>query len=206
MTKSFLTFFCAAAATLTSANAALTSVAPFSGTYSESFESFANYNVTGALPQPFSIMGGFADVSNGSLIGVYEVGVADFFLPTAAPAHDGTKGLGVYPGSITISFDSPVSDFGGYFGAAYGTGGDGKVSFTFSDGSTEDFTFTGGALVWQGWSSDVPITSVTIGDNYMVMDSLQANAAPTSVPDGGATLVLFGLGLGSLQILRRKLR
>jgi len=201
----------AAAAFTVSAQAAITPVGPFTGTNSETFESFSNY-YDGNFYEPNGtlVFGGAATMSasNSDLV-IYQPGYAPFGLGSAAAqVSDGTKGLGLNSVSDTVTFvfATAINSFGGYFGAAYGGGFDGNISFGFSDGSTAAYTYNGGesgALVWQGWTSSVAITSATVSGSYVVMDGLQVNST-ASVPDGGATLPMLGGAFALLALIRRK--
>jgi hypothetical protein len=210
--SSALTAVAIAVSATVSAHAVITPIGSFTGTYSETFESFPNY-AQGPFAQPngTAIMGGFATMSalNNDLI-VYQPGWADFGLATAyAGVSDGSKGLGLNSSgdSVTFAFSSGITTFGGYFGAAYGYGFTGNISFGFSDGSTAAYTYSGpgGALAWQGFSSTISITSATVAGDYLVMDGLQAGSnGPNNVPDGGATIAMLGAALAGLSVIRRK--
>jgi hypothetical protein len=196
------------------ASAAIVSTGPFIGTYSESFESFPDYLQDGSdnpyFPEQSSIMGGFATISsahNDMLI--YNPGAGAFWGlggATLAGVADGSQGLGLEsaPGSATITFDNPVTAFGGYFAAdevLYSP----IVTFDFSDGSSDSFAYSdpngNGTLVWAGWDFSTDVSSVTISGNYLVMDGLQVEVAPEPT-----TLALTGLcGLLAFALARRRL-
>lgn len=199
----------------TVAGAGITPTGPFTGNYSETFESFSN--PSGGpffLPNPIvTIMGGFATITstnNGMMI--YNPTTSPWGLgPTDAGVSDGSQAFGLnnHGDSITINFNSPVTAFGGYFAAAYGNSPaafNGLVSFTFSDGSSDNFTYSDPSnlnpspLVWEGWDFSTPISSVTIGGNDLAMDGLQAI---TPVPEP-KTLALAGFGATALLLARRR--
>jgi hypothetical protein len=170
-------------------HAAISPIGPFSGTYSETWESFPNVGNASSptyLNNPTDIMGGFASISS-PVMGVYEIGTSAKFslAPPAISANvsDGTKGMGLdgLRTSASITFDSPVKRFGAYWGAGFGFDGQtGQVKLTFSDGSTTSFFYANptGDLEWHGWSSDVGITKVTYAGDDVVIDGLQADADP----------------------------
>jgi hypothetical protein len=208
------------------ANAQLSPIAPFVGTASETWESFPNYPVGGDLPNPTDIMGGFATISTtaaGGMI-VYEPAVAPaiFGLGESGDAQvsDGVKGMGINDeGTTTIVFDSPVTDFGAFWGAATGLGfpDPANVTISFFDASsaligTENFnysrTFAGdGLLEWHGYHSTIPIKSLSYTGRYVVTDGLQANfSATAAAPEPGslALLALSGLPIAAAIIRRRR--
>jgi hypothetical protein len=210
MTNKSTIFALAASFTSLLSTSAVTSITPFTGTYSETWESFANYGQGGfhSLPNPTTIMGGFAEISNNAML-IYEPGVAGFGLANSpAQVSDGAKGMGINLGgsSTTILFDFPMESFGAYWGAANGFGFTGDVSLAFSDGSTASFNFTSlsGALEWHGWSSALGISSVSYTGDFVVIDGLQANAL-VSVPELSSSLGLLGLALAGLGVFGRKL-
>jgi len=206
----------------------LTAIGPFTGTHSESFESFNDYdqgpNDPNYLPQGTSIMGGFATISSvdqdmlvynpsaGAEFGFYE-GSSGYFLNVA----DGSQGLGLDK-RVTITFSQPVTSFGGYFGALNedpAIGLNGKVTFDFFNSSAKsatNFIYSNpigdnpigvdpSPLVWEGWDFSAGITSIQIAGNDVALDELEA-----SVPDGGRTSLMLGgmlLGLGLAE--RRKI-
>jgi hypothetical protein len=177
------------------------STGPFTGTYSESFESFPDYyhSDPAILPESTSIMGGFASISsaNHDMIIYNTSDGASWGLGLIyAGVSDGLQGLGLNStgDTLTIDFNSPVTAFGGYF-AADGFGMSPLLTFNFSDGSSGSYNYSdpNGTLDWVGWESSAGINSVTISGNYIAMDGLE-----TVVPEP-TTLALFGLA-GSLVL------
>ena len=178
---------------------------PVVGNLTETWESFPNYN-TGPfnLTDPTSIMDGGASISNSNMV-VYEPGVADFGLGDSglAQVSDGAKGMGIDNSAetTTITFTTPVPNFGAFWGAATGAGlsSPATVTVSFFDVfslpiGTEQFTYVrpgDGALEWHGWASTVGIAQLTYTGDFVVNDGLQADAV---VPEPG-TLALTGIGL-----------
>jgi hypothetical protein len=212
------------------AHAQLSPIDSFVGTTSETWESFPNYSVGGGvndLPNPSDIMGGFAAISTtapGGMI-VYEPAIATAFfgLGTSgdAKASDGVKGMGIDDeGTTTIVFDSPVTDFGAFWGAATGSGfpDPANVTLSFFDAATaligtENFNYsrstTGdGLLEWHGYHSTIGIKSLSYTGIFVVTDGLQANvsAATASAPEPAslALLALSGLPVAAMVIRRRR--
>ena len=183
----------------------------FTGDVSENWESFVTgkeANNYAYLPEGTAIFGGAANVySQKHDIAIFGVtsddgyGVGHYVIP-----FDGTKGMGTgsQRDGITINFLQPIMAFGGYF-AAYGS----LVSLNFSDGSQTSFNYSQqntGVMAWQGWASDVGITSVSWSGEFVAVDGLQAKfASAASVPETGATLAMLVGAVGMLALARRKL-
>ncbi len=168
----------------------VTSIAnPFSGDALETFEEFPLGIIT---TQPLTIFGGRATIS-GSYEFIWKTASTlgtpfGFGLgPFDAQAYDGTHGYGtsLAYGTTQITFSSPVTDFGGYWGSAvtplipttfdfYGSGGTliGTSSFTYSSPNNN------GTLEWHGWHSDVPIYSMDYSGGWVVNDSLRLTLVP----------------------------
>jgi len=196
-----------------SALAAVIPVGPFVGDLQESWESFPNFwdDSDHFMDDPSFIFGGTAEISNAYMV-VYEPPDYGFGLGYYGNAQvvDGTKGHGLDTGwpasSATIDFDDPVSQFGGYWGAAdidgYPTV---PIDFDFYDENGELIDSvtvqygddTGqGTLMWFGWSSDVGIETVVYSGSFVANDYLQATLVPEP-----AALALLALGV---LVLRRR--
>ena len=190
-----------------STRAAVTPIGPFTGSLSETWESFNDY-LTGPryLAEPTSIMGGGAFISS-SLMGVYLTNSdTSFGLGDSGNAQvaDGAKGRGLdgFAQTATITFVNPVVDFGAFWGASTPPT-PATVSLVFSDGSFESFTSSAphdGILNWHGWHFATGITSISYSGDFVAVDGLQANVVPEP---GTAFLGALGLGLLVLHRCRR---
>lgn len=165
----------------TAGSAAVTSIPPFSGTITESWETMS----AGGRPSPISVFNGYAVLqatapfiywpAGGWTWGLYGYGYA--------PVADGVRAFGHNSsgGVTTIVFNLPVSQFGAY----WGNGGPGYplLNVRLYDASnnllnTAVVNYSGGALLWSGWQSDTPVKRVEFNGTYPVVDSLQATLAP----------------------------
>lgn len=207
--KTFLTL--SVVALSSTAFCQLSAVGPFSGSMSETFESFPNYS-SGGHYDTLGIMGGGATMTSNSSgtnqVWVYEPGVATWSLGGngSAITHSGAKAGGLYfnqsPVDVSIVFSTAVNRFGGYFATASNE----TTLISFYDanggqiGTTQSLLTASNSMDWQGWSSTTGIASVLFfGGTAPVMDDLQADAVPEPVS-------LVVLGLGSLVALRRRRR
>lgn len=193
------------------AQAQLTAIGSFTGTFQEDFESFQNYatDPNFYLASGTSTFGGAAVVS-GAANAVYEPGVAGFGLGGYGDAtvHGGVKGLGVDNSDVTsatFTFTNTISQFGGWF--AHSDPGSNLVRMRLYDTGGnliqgEQTLFVGSsAMAWFGFSSTVAIKSVQISGDFPVMDDLQADpSAPVPEP---FTMGLAGLALAAAA--RRRL-
>lgn len=203
----------------TRANAQLTSVGPFTGNLTETFEEFPNYHDNfGPQAEPVSIFGGAASLTSGNKdIVIYEPSAGDGFglnYNGFAQVADGTKGAGLNGiDTATIVFRSDITQFGGYFGAP--SFANPPITLSFYDDSnnligtrTYDYNHVGtgdGKLDFVGYASTIGIKTVTIGGFDPVFDGLQANS--TSVPEPGNVALLLGVvttGAGFAARKRRK--
>lgn len=212
MTPARLLSLLAAATVASAAPAALTPVGPFVGDHTETWESFDNYTLgpdsINLLPDPTDIMGGFASIS-GELV-VYELGSAATFgfgRNGTAQVADGIKSAGQSDRNLTttITFDAPIRAFGAYWGAVEGSTDSDVITLTFSDGSTAIFDYepipaASGALMWQGWTSNAPITSLTFSGDFVAADGLQA----TEVPEPTSVALVLAAATPLLATVGRK--
>ena len=184
---------------------------PFVGDLSETWEGFPSYNDTPGffLDEPTAIMGGSASISN-PFMQVYEPGVATFIIGGSplvfAQVSDGVKGMGLnnFSQTANITFTTPVTEFGAYWGSGSPSNG---VVISFFDVNNflidslffaYDAQIEMGTLIWHGWSSTTDIKSVSYSGDFVVIDGLQAN----QIPAPGA-LALLGVA-GLLGIRRRR--
>ncbi|MCL4740980.1 MAG: PEP-CTERM sorting domain-containing protein [Phycisphaerales bacterium] len=209
---------CAAAAA-----SAQTPIGPFSGGISETWEGFQTYSQNPNFYEdangPISTFGGNAMVSSqwsgqGGILVVYSPFIDGFGLGNygLAGVSDGQNGMGIntgFPGSpVKIDFATPVTDFGGYWGAAEVFGNpSAPIQFDFYDANgglvgstTEHYADFSGTLHWFGWNfnSIGPVKTVVYTGDFVVNDGLQANLVPTP-----ASLALAGLGVLALGRRRR---
>src|SRR4051794_32904121 len=115
---------CLAAARLFAA-VEISPVSPFVGVWSETWESRSTYNDPSFHYEPgvSPIMGGFASVASPRLLLYTSIGTDTTSLGTSgttALVSDGVKGLAENSSSnlVTLSFSTPISAFGAYWGAA----------------------------------------------------------------------------------------
>jgi hypothetical protein len=165
----------------------------FVGELTETWESFSRSEVYALRDVQLPIFGGAATITGEhefiwiSQIGVAEPNLGGFGLGSnAARSHDGVQGYGtsLAEGSTEIVIPAPVLRFGGYFGAAEGTG---PIRFSFYNAGggligTDSFTYTragiDGVLEWAGWQSTVPIGRVEYSGGWVVNDSLRISNVP----------------------------
>lgn len=195
MKTNYLATFAVAALVSSPALADVTAIGEFTGDGTETFENIAS---PGGVPGPVDIFGGAATINDSlanqlvlaTVVSSSDTGHENFF------PHNGFL-MGLVPtGWTTIEFDTPVSQFGGFFGsAAFHNGG--GVTFFDEDGNaigSDDMEITAMQWDWHGWESDTPISSIQIRASAdpsapMVMDNLQY----TAVPAPGA-LALLAVG------------
>jgi len=205
----------------------IVSTGVFAGDMTESWESFENYRTNPELylPEVTDIFGGQATISNPYMV-IYEPGSATFNLSRngSAQVADGFNGLGIdqetagfhnQDPTADITFTTPVSSFGGFWGSCFQGSvqcfGGGLITVTFFDSSnslidsinfTYDHTGTAdGILDWHGWTSSTPIARVSYAGDYVVNDSLRANRVPVPEP---STFGLIGIGLAAVRGFRRR--
>jgi hypothetical protein len=192
------------------------STGPFNGTVSEGWESFPIFGGT-YLASPATIMNGNATIAN-SKMAIYQAGNA--FLGTSGRAQvaDGTRGLMLndFAQTATITFSTPITSFGSYFAASTlqpGYNADPAIvtvsffgqSATLLD--TETFTYShsasgDGGLDWHGWSSAVPVYSISLQGDFLVMDGVQAFVVPE--PSATALSVFTALMIVGLKWAQRE--
>jgi hypothetical protein len=194
-----------------SLRAGITSIIdPFSGDMVETWEEFPVANPG----SPVMIFGGQATISGDNpfvWMTTYSLGTPGGLGlgPFPARASDGTHGYvtSVSPGAARITFQLPVTDFGGYWGYAVEYP---AAIFNFYDSQglligSENFNYSSpnndGTLQWQGWHSTVPIASVSYSGHWVANDSLRIALVPE--PRVNLILALAVTAVGIRQILRR---
>ncbi|MCE9546685.1 MAG: PEP-CTERM sorting domain-containing protein [Planctomycetia bacterium] len=206
------------------------SIGAFTGTYSEGWELYTNYNLGGNYNNPLSIMGGTATLTNSNLVDVLNpfnlaiyqtaVDVANFGLGFLGTAQSiGNKGLGLddsFPtqSKTKIVFATPMNKFGAYWAAANEVDATPvQVTVTFYDQFDvplgDDVTFTyglNGILAWHGWETVglETFSSLSFVGSEVVIDSLQASAFEGPEP---ASMAMFAIGIAGLAghfCLRRR--
>lgn len=205
MGKSYLA--CIGLSVIASQSFAIVNVGPFTGSSSESFESFPNFN-SGAQTT-LNVLGGLGQfTATGSALYIIQPPLASWGLGLNGPgsAYDGVKALGLFDLSgsalVTLTFTDPVLQFGAYFQTDRQNNGT-DLSVSFYDASnnllgSDSFTHASAPYQWHGWADSSGIKKVTFAGNVApVMDSLQIMA----VPEPGT---VAALGAGVLAVLRRR--
>lgn len=183
------------------ASATVVPIGEFTG---DMFEGFEGLGSPGSYPGPMDIAGGQAGMDDD---------LAHSFM-IAYSLYSGITQESIYPyngnlmggsptGWCSITFDTPVTDFGSYIGTVNELSG---TTVTFKD--VEDTVIDSLAITvqhplwtWFGWHSDTPIARIEFKadatpGNPIVFDDVRA-----CVPEPAAlSLLLIGVGLG----LRRR--
>lgn len=167
--------------------AQVTSVAPFVGTHTETWEDFGVNN----LPNGTSILGGIATISgSGDMVTAKKFQLCSVF----AKPSDGSIFMDQdRPDDVvTISFSRPVSAFGAYWGSGYHCPqccrfNDAANILTFQDVNgnvigSDSFYYSGdGTLMWRGYTFGTPVKTITrtASDHQegVAIDGLQATVA-----------------------------
>jgi len=191
----------------------VTNIGPFTGAVSESFESYPNYTVA-AFTNPATLLGEAAVLSFPSEMRVYEplsgATFGQIVFWQDSDVADGLKGLGfmVYPSAreiATLTFATPITDFGGYWRAF--TDEAQYMVFNFFNcagdlaGQESILSQNESPLVWHGWHYAQPIKTVTFDGLMMAADGLQANPVPE--PRAWVLLAAAGLALAGWQSRRK---
>ncbi len=220
MMKGRVTYIFLAACLAGAANAQISPTAAFSGALHESFESFT----LGSGANSFGIMGNQATLSSTAPNYFYEdwtglAGNHHFSLGAKgwAQVEQGGKGLGMDSstfGTTTITFNSPVSQFGGYWNYAETLQGFNQFLITVKLYDSSDVQIGTTQLVnvplvgdlldpsmhWGGWTSTTPIAKVVYNGLGVVLDNVNAGGV---VPEP-APIAAVGIGLLGLMRRRRK--
>ena len=191
----------ALAAAAGSASAQISSVGPFTGPYTEGFE-------TQVQPTPFNtcvpdrVFNNTADLCDTTGSAAHITTGWGFFC-TIFP-YAGARFFGSAGGPAEYRFDADVSKFGGQFGTNAGTDG-GTAEFYDASGNligTAQITTAGCTWTWNGWESTTPFRRVKItaangfGGGFMDMDDMEYTPAGSTGPTcyancDGSTVVPF---------------
>jgi hypothetical protein len=139
---------------------------------------FGALKTTGSLPTGFSFSPGVAfTLDNSQSVG------PSFGLPGFQPNNAGVK-------DVVVTF------------TANGNMGGGLVTFNL----VLDTALTGMGALANFFSQDIVSTGTLAGTpNATQQNIITPTSAPTTVPDGGATVMLLGAALSGLGLIRRKL-
>ena len=183
--------------------AAVTPIGEFTGNISEGFENVAP---PAGYPTPLTVFGGVAtmddQLAHFNVIAFSWQGPAGSYGP-----YNGNLFEGSVAGSTLITFNTPMSQFGGFF-ITSGTLPDGQAIFRDASGfviDTVPMSITPVVWNWQGWSSDVPFSSIElISANTpgigIQSDDLQATFAPE--PASMSLLALGAIALAGVRAVR----
>ncbi|MBS1718228.1 MAG: PEP-CTERM sorting domain-containing protein [Armatimonadetes bacterium] len=193
---------------------AFTNVGQFVGNLSDGFETDSNYGQNGNIGvNTLSAFGGAA-FFNGTTTGypgmwvINPNGGAGWLLGAngSAMANTGQQALGFFnndKGSVSLTFNSTVTSFGGYWETCDQGYGNLNAYFYDINGTmigTDSWVQTGNAYQWRGWADAGGIKTVVLqGNAAPVLDDMQANTA--AVPEPAS---MAALGLGVAALLRRR--
>ena len=204
----------------------ITEIGPFVGELTEDWESFVHPNPEGEAPlflsNPTAIMGGAAMIS-GPAMAIYDTFRHAFSLGSSGGAQvaDGEQGMGFNQrnGTATLIFETPMRQFGSYWGAATTSnppfGSDpslvevrfydelelliGTSSFLYTRSAAQGY-LVDGLLAWYGWRFGVPVKTVTYTGDYVVVDGMQADLIPEP---SSLVLLIFGYSLAGWRRPKR---
>jgi hypothetical protein len=166
----------------TASQPAVSSMPPFVGTNSETWEQFG----VNQIPNGTSILGGIATISGIKMVTEHRFRMcAVWGVPSDGIMlmdQDRPNDL------VTISFSQPVSAFGAYWGSGFECWfGDSASILTFQDVNgnvigSDSFVYQGdGTLEWHGYAFATPVKTITRtagdGEEGFAMDGLQATVA-----------------------------
>jgi hypothetical protein len=162
------------------ASAQITSVGPFTGPHTEGFEAVIPNQLVECIPN--RIFANTADLcDHETQTVVVPIGWSLFCFATP---HSGQRFAVGIERPLEITFDAPVTGFGGYFATVGGQDG-GTIEFFGASGPIGTATVTTNqcAYVWNGWRSATPFTRVRLIGNssfsdggYLHMDDLEYQA------------------------------
>lgn len=172
------------------AAASITTVPEFTGDLSEGFESFA----VGPHFDPFTIFGGAATLDEPANPFVF-TSIEDIGPEGRVEAYEGQYMASIVSNSAIIEFDTPITDFGGFF-TTVGLPGASEVVFRDDEGAALDtlpMSFTPDVWEWKGWHSDAPFTQIQITTAELAVWELDGLQATVPEPASMSMLVLLGL-------------
>lgn len=186
------------------ANAQLSSIGPFSGTYFESWETQTPFQFL----NQYSAFGGNATVNDLSGGANLHITTGWSFFNSLSP-FDGTHLMGGAGANYYFLFNTPADKFGGYWGTIADVPGATAKFYDVNNNQidvTQSIASPLGQWQWNGWQSTVPIKKVEIYANnsfggFIMSDALQYT--PNAVPEP-TTWVVFALGGLALTRLRRR--
>jgi hypothetical protein len=187
-----------------SACAGVTAIGEFTGTLSEGFENVAP---PGGQPTPLVVLNGMAtmddQLAHFNVIAFSWQGPSGSFGP-----YNGNLFEGSVAGSTLVTFNTPMSQFGGFFTTS-GTLSNGQAIFRDAGGAIIDtvpMSITPVEWNWQGWSSTTPFTSVELVSANSPGIGMQADDLQVTVAPEPASIALVGLGAVALARRARHAR
>jgi hypothetical protein len=184
--------------------------AEFSGTLSDSFESYDDYVDLGFNGYTELYVFGGAGFMQGDGPGMWVINPsngANWGLGGNGSAfpRTGDKAMGASNNSndpVSLTFASPTTRFGAYFQTCdAGTYGDFEFSFYDADNNligTDAFTTPTNDYVWHGWEHAGGIKKIVMqGNAAPVFDDMQADAVPEPS-------TMLALAIGGLALRRRR--
>lgn len=190
---------CAMVALAGSSVGQVSDIGPFVGDGLETFENIAS---PGTVSGPVDIFGGDAR-ANDPFAGIIMIALNlhSFVSGEEIFPYNGNLMGGSVTGFVDFTFDTPVAEFGGYFGTADVLSG-GSVTFYDANDVAIDsqaFDLPLNEWGWYGWSSSTPIARVSIAGNAnpgtpIVFDDLRFSFVPAPA---SAALLAMGGGLAA---------
>ena len=173
-----------------SAIGGVTPIGPFTGDHSENFDDGHGTVFETCLDTGFGrAFDDTADMCTLGGNGILETGSWGFFCTIFA--RSAPMLMGSASGFVTVTFDTPVTQFGGYFGSnAFDANQTANATANFYDdaGNLIDsvaMDITNSCdWTWNGWSSTTPVKSIELingafGGAFLDMDDLEVSAGPT---------------------------
>jgi hypothetical protein len=168
----------AAAGTTAVASAQITPIGPFTGPYTESFQTQTPGQFTQCVIG--RVFDNTADLCDTTGNGAHITGGWGFMCSIGP--HSGTLFFGSAGGPAQYKFDSPVQKFGGYFGTNSGTDNGKAIFYDVNNNelASLEFTTAGCTWTWNGWeSTSANIKAITFiganpfGGGFVDMDDME---------------------------------